>query len=495
MYNTNIQSQIEELETLQSIFMEDMLLESEIIDLDKNQNLPFQFKLIVPIETSPETIFVRLLANDNNQEGIIPVNQSFPPCTLSISLPPTYPDPDPPEIQINASWITQNIQQQLLNQINEIIEIEQGVSVIFPICTWLQYDCIEYLCNNVDNNKKNENNEKSFTLYYETMSKSNLSTTQNFYSTSMEEIVESLLNHKKEQNWLIFLNENHICDLCFDEKEGSQFEIFPCCEKGFCYDCVVEMITLLTKNGSVELLKCPNCEESFHPNFIKKFVCDEVYERFDRLLLQRTLNSMNDVQYCPRCETVTIISDDLGRCTSFAFCSKCRDSYHQGRKCDEWAIYLKGIKDKKDYDEELKTIKQLRKDSKRCPNCQYFVSRLSGCNKMTCSVCGSFFCFQCGLGITGYEHFNTKGSTCDLFPNESTVSIPENRRRPPTVEPGVIKSEDYKFCPTCRQKNFKYNRNNDVKCWSCTSHFCFLCSKSIKGTLHFVSSGCIQHSE
>ena len=287
----------------------------------------------------------------------------------------------------------------------------------------------------------------------------------------------------------------HTCDLCFDEKDGEFFEIFPCCEKGFCNPCVTEMITKLTKNGYVELLKCPNCEEPYHPNFIKKFVDNEIYERYDRLLLQKTLNSMKDVQHCPRCETVVIIVDDLGRCSSceFAFCPKCRDNFHQGRKCDEWAIYLKGIQDKKAYDEELKTIKEIRKDSKRCPNCQYFVSRTSGCNKMTCSVCNQYFCFQCGVSISGYDHFNGANATCTLFPSEA-IPVPEHVRRPPEITEGVIKSEIAKRCPTCGQKNHKLNRNNDVKCWSCMNNFCFLCRKVIKGTTHFTNSQCTQHS-
>ena len=192
MYYTNIQSQIEELETLQSIYMEDMIMNSELPDPNDYKE-PFQFKLTVPVEIQSEPIFVKLApkSKEEKQEEIIPIQNSFPPCVLSITFPPTYPDTDPPDIKIQGSWITENIQNQILYQLNDVMALESGYPVIFSVYNWIQYDCINALC------KENEKNEKSITLFYETLSKNK---TQNLFSNSMEEIVDSLLNHTKQQN-------------------------------------------------------------------------------------------------------------------------------------------------------------------------------------------------------------------------------------------------------------------------------------------------------
>lgn len=51
----------------------------------------------------------------------------------------------------------------------------------------------------------------------------------------------------------------------------------------------------------------------------------------------------------------------------------------------------------------------------RCPTCDVAVQRLDGCNKMTCSTCGTHFCNLCGVFLEHdrpYEHFRDRGSAC-----------------------------------------------------------------------------------
>jgi E3 ubiquitin-protein ligase RNF14 len=55
--------------------------------------------------------------------------------------------------------------------------------------------------------------------------------------------------------------------------------------------------------------------------------------------------------------------------------------------------------------EELRSLKEIMKDSKQCPKCRMAISKTEGCNKMHCGNCGEYFCYQCNRAITGYEHF------------------------------------------------------------------------------------------
>ena len=47
-------------------------------------------------------------------------------------------------------------------------------------------------------------------------------------------------------------------------------------------------------------LKCPSCGVQVYPNIVKETVSPDLFERFDRLLVERCLETMEDIYYCPR---------------------------------------------------------------------------------------------------------------------------------------------------------------------------------------------------
>jgi hypothetical protein len=63
------------------------------------------------------------------------------------------------------------------------------------------------------------------------------------------------------------------------------------------------------------------------------------------------------------------------------------------------------LSDQKKLD-EARSLQTVMRDSKQCPRCKIAISKIEGCNKMTCSNCGQYFCYQCKSAIAGYDHFS-----------------------------------------------------------------------------------------
>lgn len=72
---------------------------------------------------------------------------------------------------------------------------------------------------------------------------------------------------------------------------------------------------------------------------VKELVGEELFSRYDRLLLQRTLDCMADVVYCPRpnCSSAVVLEpgETWAFCApcAFAFCTDCRKGYHGVERC------------------------------------------------------------------------------------------------------------------------------------------------------------------
>ncbi len=122
-----------------------------------------------------------------------------------------------------------------------------------------------------------------------------------------------------------------------------------------------------------------------------------------------------------------------GNCRGFMneeyFCSACDKKY-----CKDCLVY---IKDKEEHtcDEDLKaTIKMIKKESKPCPNCNEFISKISGCDQMFCTGCGTAFSWTTGQVERGtihnphaHQYFQQNPEALDLYRRQQNIGAQPNQ--------------------------------------------------------------------
>ncbi|KAG9152738.1 hypothetical protein Leryth_018896 [Lithospermum erythrorhizon] len=211
-------------------------------------------------------------------------------------------------------------------------------------------------------------------------------------------------------------------------------------------------------------------------------------------MLQKTLESMKDVTYCPRCETICIEDEDQhAQCTKcyFSFCSLCKEpaTCWSCMYVTEMKLLILQKGQNSSLIEGWSKIPE-KEMINRAPQCQR-VNQASG------RQCPSLFLLPCNKAFDGYDHFSSAG-TCDLFPPEAIQMWEErinDRQIVGQLQAGLIRNYG-RPCPNCKQINAKVGNNNHIFCWACQNHYCYLCGKMVRrSTQHYGPKGCKQHTQ
>ena len=118
---------------------------------------------------------------------------------------------------------------------------------------------------------------------------------------------------------------------------GSNFIKLPC-HHLFCVKCMETLCRMHVKEGTLFQLVCPDskCNASIPHYLLKRLLSEEDFERWDRLALDKALDSMEDVVYCPKCVIGCVEDEDNNaqcpKC-SFIFCGFCKELWHPGKQC------------------------------------------------------------------------------------------------------------------------------------------------------------------
>ncbi|KAI3855058.1 hypothetical protein MKX03_018452 [Papaver bracteatum] len=413
--------------------------------------------------------------------------QYLPPIVLTCILPKAYPSHSAPFFTISVLWMDE---------------------IVYPWVDWLHNSSLSYL--DFDN-----------IIPLDSFEKADNAGDRRAISESVSPDVDipSILNYNDDKCNEKFCQNLHQCCICLSEYAGTKFVRLPC-KHFFCRNCMETYSTMHAKESVAILCPQVKCRELVPPGLVKSLLGDEEFEHWESKLFHRTLDSMSDLVYFPRCEMACLEDDDhLAHCPKcfFAFCGLCRDRFHVGVQCMTPEEKLKFLQNRQHFTQlmakqkqkELDMINQLRsmeeimRISKQCPNCMMAISRTEGCNHMHCSNCEHDFCYKCG---EEYDMGKYSCKNCVLF-DEETVRRWEAQMR--QRHSGLLRQERKilnevraedpanhpSSCPNCRQMNTKVENNNHIFCWSCEKHYCYLCRKIVqRGSQHYGPRGCKQHT-
>eukprot|EP00850_Spirogloea_muscicola_P019944 SM000203S06120 [mRNA] locus=s203:26648:29899:+ [translate_table: standard] len=443
----------------------------------------------------------------------------LPPLTLAVRLPASYPSRSPPAFTLACLWLGRRELSALCAALDA--QVGAGQVVVFAWAEWLAREALGHLgigdalelpgqseaagsCGGSDTPPAECDEALDERAVCE--------------SRSPDRDVAALLEYDRRRWEEEFRDNYQCCSICFEERPGVDFCLLPC-RHAFCTECSRQYCATLVAEGAVQKLICPDpcCTASFPPHLVKGLLPRQDFARYEDLMLQRTLDAMEDLIYCPRCSSVCFEdpADNHGQCGKcfYSFCGLCRDRWHVGSQCVSAEARLRILQKRSmgravgeeqqrkeaDLVNEIKNLKYVFDEAKQCPTCKMAIAKEEGCNKMVCTNCGGFFCYRCGKAIPGYEHF--REGSCVLFEQEEIdrwntlhgVPAREERERPEVVGHAF---EQLVECPHCRQPSLKGN-NNHVRCWACRNGFCAKCMRPVKSTAEHFGFGpnkCRQHS-
>ena len=459
------------------------------------------------------------------------------PIVLRVTFPPKYPSAQPPDFVLSSPWLMPNHRARLREQMLSLWD--KGMPIVF---SWIQYLESDEPSALVDCITLYEQDAQEHTTY------ANSAATAAFVPDnnrgSVESLIDAMVRYDRQGKANEFAQSEHSCEICFDQKPGTDFILFEAsCGHYFCRECLESYVDLHLRGASpVSDLCCPSgtgrCSQR---EFKRLLTADEVFcisgeearVKFERLLLQQALSSMGDIVFCPKtsCQTPTVEeSENFGHCPKcrFAFCTLCFESFHPGRQCitGEEAIRIArrhNAEGKSNFGPEeqerrkrliqtAQSLAMIKRSTKQCPSCRSAVSKTRGCNKMSCP-CGTKFCYSCSKDITaeGYDHFGP--NSCVLFDDaairqwememagfqynpEFHFGLQVRRAGVGAAAAGADQEVIWLHCPRCRQRNVRgENENNQIRCWACQTKFCACCRGVIMNTASHYERGkrCRQH--
>ncbi|XP_066447327.1 E3 ubiquitin-protein ligase RNF14-like isoform X2 [Eleutherodactylus coqui] len=385
------EDQEDELLALTSIYAED-----EFKRTDAAAGGEFQLCLELP---SDFVVSIKSNSATNSSADNFENTVSFlPPIVLNFELPPGYPSTTPPNFTLSCKWLTPTQLSLLCQRLDDLWEENSGCVVIFPWIQFLKEETLDYL--NIKSPYEIDVSSNGLQSWMQTTEKTcedGVLLEKAPYDKraiqdvqSVPALVRCILDFNEAQQKKVFDNKPFLCNICFMEKLGSECTHFKACEHVYCNYCLKDYFVVQIKDGQVHALNCPEpkCPSVAIPAQVKDLVGEQLFSRYDRLLLQSSLDLMADIVYCPRLTCQTPVMQEpggtMGICSvcQYAFCILCKMTFHGISPCKEpeekpvelnegdesddedWKRVMEKAFDKK------KNIEWIEENAKPCPSCK-----------------------------------------------------------------------------------------------------------------------------
>jgi hypothetical protein len=246
------------------------------------------------------------------------------------------------------------------------------------------------------NNAKNTNHA----LYYQTIvgiiaSESNINPNHN-PKEIFDSISETIINEE--------IKFPLKCIICLEKNIVDPYQLFissNCSDHCICLDCMNGYLSSEI-NGNNSEIRCPGaeCQKIISFNeveiFLKMMQKMDLLEKYNQLVLERTLNHMKNAKQCPKCNIRFIINpgDTVVRCPNdpeckFVWCVNCNQEHNPQNTCEQFIEWMK-LNRKADYE----SYKWAERQTKLCPKCETPIEKNQGCDHMKCTKCNTDFSWE-----------------------------------------------------------------------------------------------------
>lgn len=197
--------------------------------------------------------------------------------------------------------------------------------------------------------------------------------------------------------------DDRVCSICYEDDIGNGEWFSLPCRHLFCCSCWTAYIEDASKSSPQSFLnlRCPDhkCCMRIMPNHLTQ-LAPHLLPTWNSYLLQAFIEAQPNSRFCPGsdCSCVAVLHQKdsnegserrrditCDRCNT-AFCFQCGGAPHKPASCEDvkqWTLLMA----RSDIAKKL--------HSKPCPGCHAFIEKSGGCNHMSCTKCGTDFCWLC----------------------------------------------------------------------------------------------------
>ncbi|KAI1375141.1 RWD-domain-containing protein [Hypoxylon crocopeplum] len=436
-----------ELSTIAAIYPELQVDENDphTVSIELSLNLANPLTVLFPAATEGAPP----VPPENGQLPAAPVVDShslsyLPPLQVRIALPDGYPEKKPPKVVLSTSpqWLSEQILRKLEGEAEPLWEEMGRDQVIFTYIDNLQQSA-----------------ENVFGLVDD----------KGHLEVGLEHKI-AILDHDIKAKQTAFGKETFECGVCLDPKKGTVCHRLLDCGHVFCVECLQSFYNNAITEGDIASIQClePNCakdrEDAIKGSIRKKKAKTaispsellqiplehDMVMRYVMLKHKNEIESDKDTVYCPRswcqgaarskkhkkpeglefveasddesdedgaggdkAKTKTTDKELLAICEdcSFAFCTRCEQSWH-----GEFEFCLAKNTLERITLENMKSLEYLRMHTTPCPSCDAPCQKTQGCNHMCCFRCHTHFCYLCSSWLdpsNPYRHFNVESEDPD----------------------------------------------------------------------------------